>query len=431
MLSIRFSRAALLGGLFILLPVTGLSATTGATNNNTAKPEPALSRLVKNVLADYPRVEAARAALAAASARRSAAGQSLYNPSLELDVENGDIKRRTLGVAQTLDWGDKRGALVRIAEADERVAKARLRLTREELAWETLSALGQFHTAQARSRLAERRAMLMTRFENLTVKRRQAGDLEQSALDLARLALVRAQMARARIAAALADSGQRLNALVGEVRTVWPNLPVAFADETNIAAVPTAQVLQALPGMQVLQARVAAARSTLSLRQRARQADPTLSLRGGREGSKALIGLSISVPLYVRNSYSAEAKVAAAELIKVQREAQDAYRQSHSRLVSARQRLTLTQSAWKTWGQTGEGSLDSHLGLLERVWRAGEMSTTDYLVQLNQALDTRDEALHLRGDLWRAWFDWLRATARIESWLGLGAGTRVQQRAGN
>ncbi len=73
--------------------------------------------------------------------------------------------------------------------------------------------------------------------------------------------------------------------------------------------------------------------------------------------------------------------------------------------------------------KTGRHSLDRHGALLERRWEAGELSTTDYLVQLRQSLDTRESALDLQLTLWLAWFEWLAASGQVDNWLGLGGKT--------
>lgn len=57
--------------------------------------------------------------------------------------------------------------------------------------------------------------------------------------------------------------------------------------------------------------------------------------------------------------------------------------------------------------------------MLRRLWEAGEISTTDFLVQLRQTLDTRENALDLELAMWRAWFEWLAASGQVEAWLGL------------
>ncbi|MAT84314.1 MAG: ABC transporter permease, partial [Gammaproteobacteria bacterium] len=79
----------------------------------------------------------------------------------------------------------------------------------------------------------------------------------------------------------------------------------------------------------------------------------------------------------------------------------------------------LSNAAWDDWERTGQVSLRRQTDLLRRLWEAGELSTTDYLVQLRQTLDVRESALDLRFALWEAWFEWLQASGRLDTWLGV------------
>ena len=120
----------------------------------------------------------------------------------------------------------------------------------------------------------------------------------------------------------------------------------------------------------------------------------------------------------MRNSYRAEVEAAGADLVQAEQSLQDLNRRLRAQLLSAAERYRLSRSAWETWLKSGQASLGSQMDLLERIWRAGEMSTTDYLVQLNQTLDTRINALEVQGRLWTAWADWLVASGRMDAWLG-------------
>ncbi len=60
----------------------------------------------------------------------------------------------------------------------------------------------------------------------------------------------------------------------------------------------------------------------------------------------------------------------------------------------------------------------------DRLWQAGELNTTDYLVQLKQALDTEVSATEQRGRMWRAWADWLAASGQADQWLNLAGDTQ-------
>ena len=59
--------------------------------------------------------------------------------------------------------------------------------------------------------------------------------------------------------------------------------------------------------------------------------------------------------------------------------------------------------------------------LLESQWQSGEMSTTDYLIQIQQTLDTQIAGAELQSELWSAWIDWLSSTNQLSDWLNAGA----------
>jgi cobalt-zinc-cadmium efflux system outer membrane protein len=128
----------------------------------------------------------------------------------------------------------------------------------------------------------------------------------------------------------------------------------------------------------------------------------------------------VSIPLYVRNSFKYEAAAAVAERDKAQQLVDDLLRRAYVRFISASERYQLSRDAWKGWEQTGRISLQRQGDLLQRMFEAGELSTTDFLVQLRQTLDTRESALDLELTMWRAWFEWLTASGQVNNWLGQG-----------
>ena len=89
--------------------------------------DPALSGWINAVLSQNPEMQAAQAAVDAASGRYRAAGQPLFNPELEFEYENSDIDTTTGGLSQTIDWADKRGARAAVADSGQVAANAELR----------------------------------------------------------------------------------------------------------------------------------------------------------------------------------------------------------------------------------------------------------------------------------------------------------------
>jgi len=99
-------------------------------------------------------------------------------------------------------------------------------------------------------------------------------------------------------------------------------------------------------------------------------------------------------------------------------------RRAHARLVSASERFQLAQTAWEEWQQAGLTSLRQQGEQLRRLWEAGELSTTEYLVQIGQTIDTQGNALDLRLTLWRAWFEWLSASGQVNDWLQIDSNNK-------
>jgi len=405
-----YSQTLVLSGL-LMLSLNSIAAERKTTA------DPKLSRFVQSVVDSHPQVKAAKAALDASGARKGAASRPLYNPVLSADVENADTQTRSLAISQTLDWAGKRSARTAVAEFDRLTAQAEYLATRWRLTTAVLSGLATHQSGVDQDSLAAVRMRLMGEFASLAKRRFEAGDLAQVEFNLANLASTAARMQKATAAANLAEARQ---VVLGQTPNTqpqdWPTLPTQLPPLPEVANDPQRLVL-ALPTVVVAQREMDAADATVELRRRERRPDPTVSLVGGREDDEKLIGLNVSIPLPIRNRFQQEVAVALAERTQAEQLADDVMRRSYARLVAATERYRLSDGAWADWERTGLGSLQNQGEQLRRLWEAGEISTTDYLVQVQQTLDVQASALELRQSLWRAWFEWLEASGQIDSWL--------------
>jgi len=196
----------------------------------------------------------------------------------------------------------------------------------------------------------------------------------------------------------------------------WPALPALPETLTN----PDADtLLQQHPTLKQLRAEAAAARATVIIANRDRRPDPTIAVRGGKEANDTLVGITVSIPLFLRNNFRAELDAANAEALSAEQRYRNTLRRARSAMQAAAQRYKVTRSALGYWEKTGLTSLQGRLETLQRLWQSGEIDTTDYLVQLQQTLDTRISAVELRRASWDAWLAWLQASGTTEQWLGL------------
>ncbi len=371
----------------------------------------------------HPSYRATEAQLSAARARLAAAGQPLYNPELELSGNDEGSERTTnAGLNLTLDLSGKRRVRRDAASAHVDQATAEARVRRRDFARQWFTGWADLQTAQQRVRTGERRLALVTRFGELAEKQFAADDISGLERDLALLARDEAQAEQAQLLAEQADAEARFRVVGGTSEWV---AGTALPTDTLPVPEPIDGGLESLPDWQAAHAAATAAEREVTVARRNRIADPTLGAYTGRKTydlggpSDNIVGVTVTIPLFVRNSYRAEvvaaqadADVAQADLQRVQLELEtDRRRASTSYAASL--------SAWKRWKGSRGTDVERRANLLEKLWREGELSTADYLLQLKQTLDTQLAGAELEARLWRSYADYLAATGQLERWAGL------------
>lgn len=397
-------------------PLSGQSPATVALPVSRASSP--LQDAMRRVWETSPEVQAARADLDAAKARARAAAQPMYNPSLSLEGENADVDRRTAGVSLALDLSGKRRARASQGEAGLLAAEAGYDLRRRDVSTRWLKAWSTAALAARQSELGQRRLALMKRFDELAAQRLKVGDISSPERDLAGLALGEAQLQQATLLGNEAAARAALLAISGDQRTPLPPLPLGISPAVDsMVALPVDE----LPELRQARAQLASADAGVQVARRARIPDPTLSLTGGqvRNGvlSDRVIGVSVSIPLPVLNSGRAEVDAAQAESDAAAAGVRSRQFVQRAALQEARARYTTLRDATVAFRSGRTAAFEDRTALLEKLWRAGEMSTSDYLVQLKQSLDTALSGHALESQTWQGWFDYLSAAGRLTDWL--------------
>ncbi len=416
----RFATGLIACLLLCLVPVAG-AQTTGAESvaASDKKARPELNRLVTRVWAQSPAIQAAHEAVESARAGIEGAGRPLYNPSLELDAERTDVSTLTIGVNQTLDWGDKRRSRTGLAEAELGLAEAELMAIRQRIAVETLSSLVRYQTARQMQALSSSRTRLMRHFAETVRRRFHAGDMQALDVSLANLALSEALMQQAEASGELAESQAALQAVTGLAQSSWPDMSALSLPSPDRGAV-SRLVPERIPAVMLAKRRWDIASARVDLAKRERQADPTVGLRGGRDGSSGLIGVSLELPLFVRNDFSATVKGRRHDASGAAASFREAVRRARSRLVGSLGRFESMVTAWDQWLASGRQAHARQMSLLDQLWKAGELTATDYLIQAKQSVEAQATAKRLNGEVWLAAIDWLDASGQIVQWLDNG-----------
>jgi len=409
---------AALAGVACLLCVAVATASTVAPDALAPSIATPLQQAVRVVWASNPDVQASRADVEAAQARVRAASQPVYNPSLSLDAENADVDRRTVGLSLPLDLSGKRRARTSQADAEWRSREASYELLRRDVATRWLKAWSAAALASRQRELGEHRVALMRRFDALAAQRLAVGDISSPERDLAALALGEAQIQQASLAGGEATALAELDAIAGDAVKVSPVLPSGPPPSSDgIVPLP----VDDRPELVKARADEAAAQAGIDVARKARVPDPTISLTGGRVRTGVttdqVIGLSVSIPLPVLNNGRAEIDAAMAEAGAAAAVVRSRQQLTRASLREAQARYDALRAAGQAFRTGRAAAFDERTAMLEKLWQSGEISTSDYLVQLKQSLDTALSALALESQSWQAWFDYLTAAGRLTDWL--------------
>ncbi|UPG94339.1 TolC family protein [Luteibacter aegosomatissinici] len=385
---------------------------------------PPVKAAVEALWRDNPQVQAAEANLRAAHERASGAAQPFYNPSLQLEGENADVDRRTAGASLALDVTGKRKARIAESDADVRARTAELALARRDITLDWLKGWTGVALAHDQAALGRRRVELMQAFDALAAQRLKTGDISSPERDLAALALGEAlvqqasldtQEADARAALAITGTANAPNAAnAANAQIVTTDLPPAATTIIPLSA-------DERPDLLLARAAQDRADAAVTVADRARRPDPTISVTGGqvRSGPRTdrVIGVSVSMPLPVRDSGRYSVSAARAEADAAYASTRAAALRTDAQLVRAQATYTALRTASETFGKGRAGAFDERARLLEKLWQASEITTSDYLLQLKQSLDTAVSGIALQNQAWQAWFDYLAAAGRLPAWI--------------
>lgn len=379
---------------------------------------PALTRALREVLARNPAVQAAQAKVAAQRARAAAAQQPLYNPEIDVSAQRADVNTRSVGISQAIDWSGKRRARADVGDAELRAAEAERDQVHQQIGLQWLSGHAAYRVAVAQVALGGERVRLLQQFADLAQRRFAVGDIPAQERDLAQLALLEARTQFAELLANQAQARRTIVAVGGDADSL-PELPRVLppAQPTSIAT----SLIDALPTIRLARANTEIAQARTTVAARERRADPVTSISAGRVDTGPLrdnlIGVSLRIPLFVRNDYRAEVIAAYADVDQADASLRDQLLRANAQASEAADSYNALRDASSGWESSHAPRLAERAVLLQRLWQAGELGTSDYLVQLKQSIDTELGATGLQARAWQAWADWLAASGGLSTWL--------------
>ncbi|CAC9641224.1 TolC family protein [bacterium endosymbiont of Bathymodiolus sp. 5 South] len=376
-----------------------------------------LSTFIRDVWQFNPILKEIDARVEVARAKRTADSKWLYNPEIgfAVDNKNGAPISKIISISQSIDWSGKAAAAGKVANFELQSLIAKREQVQYDLAVNALSKLAKYQLTDESLDLSNHRVEVMRRFSTFASNAFKIGDINQSSYNLARLAYSQALIQNTDAKVAFRQSKQALEMSIGFPVIDLPSLPNTLPDikQKNIQ-----NLVERLPKIRLLKNKLTAAKAEISQAALKQTADPTINITGGKSEGDNTVGLSLSIPFNIFNDYSAEVDMAKYQAIAEEAVLQNAHYLAQVRLKNHQKIYQLLHSAWQTWRQEGASTLLNQVKTLENKFKAGDINATDYLVQVEQTLDSEIAAKDLHAKAWEAWFNWLSASGEVKQWLG-------------
>ncbi|MCB2026613.1 MAG: TolC family protein, partial [Ottowia sp.] len=251
---------------------------------------------------------------------------------------------------------------------------------------EALGALVEWRSASQAATIAQAQREQLNTLLELVEKRQQAGDLGSIDAELTFLSLSQQLAQVAEVEATLQKAESRVRELLpqwtpergGIPEDFWPSRPGSTTD----------QELLKHPAVASAQARWQSLKEEAEVTRRSAKAEPTVGINAGRDGGENLVGVTFSIPLNVRNNFSAETRAAERAALEAEARFQAVYRKQRFDWQAAQAAWQRFDQQYRSWKTLVHGRVENSAKLLERQWRSGDLSTTDYLLALNQRAES-------------------------------------------
>lgn len=352
-----------------------------------------------------PEAVAALARIGEARARRTGAGVLFaQNPEVQIGAGQRFGNERTWTIQGQLTQQlepTRRGARIRVADAEVAHAQALIEAELRELSYQVATVFLEARYADLAVELAQRDQDVATKAAEAADRRRKAGDITDLDVNLAKIALGRARSALAAAQSERAEAVGRLGSLIGaqpeDVITLAGDLkPATLTLDTLRAGVPARADVRAIEA----EGRVAKAQGALANV----NGRPDLGLWFGYqldEGDTILLGgLSFTLPFW--NRAQGDKAAARAKLRHVDLERAAVVTSASRQVVDAFEAYTRAREAVEVFERDVLPTLTDSEALLERTVQAGQITVNEYLVARQEILSGRSEHLQRQLQLAKA-----------------------------
>ena len=371
---------------------------------------------LENQIRQHPEIIAARETMDASLSMADGQGRPLYNPELETEYEReGNADNFRVGLSQVIDWHNKRGTRKQQAVFGRKAARSNYALVVAQKTADALRALAIWQAAQRTAELASQQEEQLGILLELVNKRLQAGDLSQVDAELAILSLTQRLSAAAQAQVGLKQAEVKSRELLPGWTPGQTSIPEAFWRVALNGQ--SDHWLEKHPAVATARAEWEISKQAAVIARKQTRSDPSPGVNIGKTDNEDVLGLTFSVPLNIRNNFSAEAQAANQRSLSARSRYQTVRRSQQLAAEAAKASMQALRQRLERWQLLAQGLEDNSEKLLERQWRSGDLGTAEYLLALRQRAEGLQAGIDLRKQYRTAYIDWLFQSGQIHAAL--------------
>ncbi len=360
----------------------------------------------------HPAIIAAKKKMQAEVRLSEGGKQPVYNPELLTEYErDGSDNNLTVGVSQTLDWWDQRGRLKTQSESQRVIAEKNYIWAKQQQKGAILQAIINWESAKEKADLAQKQEEQIATLIKIVKQRQKTGDLGQVDAELTYLSLSQRLNETASSIARLQKARLDLQALLVDWSGQDINIPEAFWQQQNFAV--DDELIKQHPLVQVALQRWYVSRQAEKLAKIRLKSDPTIEINAGNSGNNGLLRFNLTIPLNIRNNYQYRSDAAIEQTRSAEADYQAVKRQQAFLMKSALSVLKAYQKRYVRWVNLMQDRAQRSEGLIKKLWLSGDMSTTEYLLALQQRSEGLLAGIELKTQFQSAYIDWLLVSGQI------------------
>ncbi len=364
----------------------------------------------------HPDVVAARANSDATLANADALEKPLFNPELETEFEKfEDADNYRVGISQQLDLWNQRGAQRKQAQSERIGAEFQYQLLYAEKLLQAISELVEYRAANESAVIAQQQEAQFESLSGLIQQRQQAGDIGSVDAALTNFSLSRQLQETASAQVRLRSSQARLQSLLPDLSAQQAAIPDALW-QINVDNLVDTWIEQH-PNVAAAKSRWESLRAAALVTQRENKATPTIGINTGKEEEEKVVGLTLSIPLQVRNNYSARGRSAEKIALAAESAYLSARREQVAVFNTSLAELEQYRHSYQRWQDLVSDQIERSSELLEQQWSTGDLSTSDYLLALQQRAEGLNAGIELRRSYHQALVNCLFNSGRLRQAL--------------